>query len=83
MAGAMPEVVVLAETAFAEAELADCALPVVLLASATPAPVTSATAAARVAMKVAEFHRHHLNSLGMLGTPFDRRTGVVQARRGT
>ncbi|MEV0741685.1 hypothetical protein AB0I51_38435 [Streptomyces sp. NPDC050549] len=29
------------------------------------------------------FHRHPLNSLGMLGTPFARRTGVVQARRGT
>jgi hypothetical protein len=52
----MPEVVVLAETAFAEAELAACAVPIVLLASATLAPVTRAMAAARAAMNVAEFH---------------------------
>jgi hypothetical protein len=79
MAGAMPEVVVFAETAFAEAELADCVLsvvPVALLASVAPAPVTSATTAARVARKVAAFHRRHLNSLGMLDTPFDRGTWV-------
>src|SRR5882724_7513927 len=66
MAGAMPEVALLVVTAAYEPESEVCALPVVLLASATLAPVTSATAAARVAMKAADFHRHHLDSLGML-----------------
>jgi hypothetical protein len=61
MAGAIPEVVLLAVVASAEAE--DCALPVVAWARAMLAPVTRARTVSRVAV----FHLRHLKSTGMLG----------------
>lgn len=69
MAGAMPEEVLLDVVALTEAEVeaVACVLPVAPLASAMLPPVTSARPAARVAMKVADFHRCHLNSVGMRG----------------
>ncbi|GAB7110168.1 hypothetical protein JCM4814A_84830 [Streptomyces phaeofaciens JCM 4814] len=70
MAGGMPATVPFEAGEAAVAEV--CELPVVALARVMPAPVTRARAAARVAMKAADFHRHHLESICMLGLRFDR-----------